>query len=300
MTLPPTEHENPKTKGIDRVSTIEAVKLINEEDHFVAKAIESIVSEIAEAVDRISEQLKKGGRLFYVGAGTSGRLGVLDASEIPPTFGVSKDLMVGVIAGGYKALHEAVEGSEDDENKGQSDLRELGLSKIDSVIGIAASGTTPYTIGAVKYAKSLGCFTSCITCSPGSPITEIVDCPLVAEVGPEAIAGSTRMKSGSAQKMILNMISTVAMIRLGYVKGNKMTNLTPGNAKLVDRALRILAEETGLNPNDAAALFEAADRDLKTALVMHKSDASLQDAEEALRKTSGNVEAAITKINTTL
>src|SRR5438067_1017482 len=242
--LPVTEQENPKTAAIDKASTIDAVKLINDEDKIVASAVEVVLPEIAAVIDKIVNRLQNGGRLFYIGTGTSGRLGVLDASEIPPTFGVSYDLVQGVIAGGYDALYKATESSEDNKVAGADDLKMRGLTGKDSVVGLAASGRTPYTIGAVEMARDLGCFTACITCVPDSAITKAVDVSIVAVVGPEALTGSTRMKAGTAQKMILNMISTVAMIRLGYVKGNRMTNVKSSNAKLKERGVRILMEET--------------------------------------------------------
>ena len=231
--LPVTEQENPNTTEIDTVSTLEAARLLNHEDKAVALSIEKVLPEIAAIIDQIVERLQNGGRLFYVGTGTSGRLGVLDASEIPPTFGVSYDLVQGVIAGGYDALYKATESSEDNREAGAEDLKLRGVTEKDAVIGIAASGRTPYTIGAVEYAKSLGCFTACIACVPDSPITHEVDIAIVPIVGPEAITGSTRMKAGTAQKLVLNTISTVTMIRLGYVKGNRMTNVKSSNIKLV-------------------------------------------------------------------
>lgn len=234
-----TEQENPNTAGIDQVSTLDALRLINDEDKLVAEAVERMLQQIAETTDAIVDRLKKGGRLFYIGTGTSGRLGVLDASEIPPTYGVSYDLVQGIIAGGYDALYKAAEASEDNKEAGAEDLKSRGVTEKDAVIGIAASGRTPYTIGAVEYAKSLGCFTACIVCNPDSEITKSVDVAIVPVVGPEAITGSTRMKSGTAQKLVLNMISTVSMIRLGYVKGNLMTHLRPSNAKLREREQRI-------------------------------------------------------------
>lgn len=237
--LPITEQENPRTTEIDKGSSLDAVRLLNNEDKLVAAAIENILPEIAAVIDDVVARMKKGGRLFYVGTGTSGRLGVLDASEIPPTYGVSYDLVQGVIAGGYDALYKATEASEDNREAGAEDLKERRLTSNDAVIGIAASGRTPYTIGAVEYARSIGCFTACVVCNPDSALADAVEMPLVAVVGPEPITGSTRMKSGTAQKMVLNMISTVAMIRLGYVKGNLMTHLKPSNEKLRDRAERI-------------------------------------------------------------
>jgi N-acetylmuramic acid 6-phosphate etherase len=264
--IPVTEQDNPATAEIDKVSTLEAVRLINQEDKKVAAAVEGVLTEIAAATDAIVERMQNGGRLFYVGTGTSGRLGVLDASEIPPTFGVSYDLVQGVIAGGYDALYKATEASEDDKEAGGDDLRKRGLTEKDAVVGIAASGRTPYTIGALEYARSLGCFTACITCVPGSEITTAVDVEIVPVVGPEALTGSTRMKAGTAQKMVLNMISTVAMIRLGYVKGNRMTNVKPSNAKLKERAVRILMAETGSDEATAIDLLAQTNWELKVAL----------------------------------
>ena len=294
-----TEKENPKTSRIDEVSTTDAIRLINNEDKIVANAVENTLENIAQTIENIADKLEAGGKLFYIGTGTSGRLGVLDASELPPTFGVSSELVQGVIAGGYDALYKAVEASEDDEDAGRRDLQARGITDKDAVIGIAASGSTPYTIGAVEYAKSLGCFTSCVTCNPESPITKVVDVPIVAEVGPEVISGSTRMKSGTAQKMILNMISTVTMIRLGFVKGNKMTNLNPKNAKLIERSLRILIEETGLSEKEATSLFSSAKNDLKTALVMQAASASYDVATQALQDTNLVIDAAIKKLRAT-
>lgn len=252
MSLPVTEQENPATAKIDEVSTLEAVRLINDEDKKVAAAVEKVLPKIATVVDRVVELLKDGGRLFYVGTGTSGRLGVLDASEIPPTFGVDYELVQGVIAGGYDALYKATEASEDNREAGAEDLKARGVTEKDCVIGLAASGRTPYTIGALEYARKLGCFTACITCLPDSAITKAVDIAIVAVVGPEAITGSTRMKSGTAQKLILNTISTITMIRLGYVRGNRMTNVRASNEKLRDRAVRIFMAETGITDRDAA------------------------------------------------
>jgi N-acetylmuramic acid 6-phosphate etherase len=252
MNLPITEQENPATASIDTVSTVEAVRLVNDEDKLVAAAVEKVLPEISEVVDRVVERLENGGRLFYVGTGTSGRLGVLDASEIPPTYGVDYDLVQGVIAGGYDALYKAVEASEDNREQGAEDLKQRGITAKDAVIGLAASGRTPYTIGAVEYARSLGCFTACIACVPDSAITKSVDVAVVPVVGPEAITGSTRMKSGTAQKLALNTISTVTMIKLGYVHGNRMTNVRAGNEKLRDRAVRIFMTETGIEDRQVA------------------------------------------------
>jgi N-acetylmuramic acid 6-phosphate etherase len=291
--LPVTEQENPNTSRIDRASTLEAIRLINAEDKKVAFAIEKILPEIAAAIDEIAERMKNGGRLFYVGTGTSGRLGVLDASEIPPTFGVSYEMVQGVIAGGYDALYKATEASEDNREAGAEDLKKRGLAAKDSVVGIAASGRTPYTIGALDYAREIGCFTACVTCVPDSPITNAAEIAIVAEVGAEAITGSTRMKAGTAQKMILNMISTTAMIRLGYVKGNRMTNVKSSNIKLKERSVRILMAETGLDESAAQNLLNEAGGDLRAAIVMHETGVSREAAEKALAENNFVIEKAI-------
>lgn len=294
--IPVTEQDNPATAEINKVSTLEAVRLINEEDKKVAVAVEKVLPEIAAATDKIVERLQNGGRLFYIGTGTSGRLGVLDASEIPPTFGVSYDLVQGVIAGGYEALYKAVEASEDDREAGGEDLKKRGLTEKDAVVGIAASGGTPYSIGAVAYANALGCFTACITCVPGSEITSAVDIAIIPVVGPEAITGSTRMKAGTAQKMVLNMISTVSMVRLGYVNGNRMTNVKPSNAKLTERAVRILMAETDLDETEARELLDRGGGDLRVALVMKQANLEFADAVSALEHANFVVETAVRSV----
>lgn len=291
--IPITESDNINTSEIDKVSTLEAVRLINNEDKKVAEAVEKALPEIAASVDKIVERLKNGGRLFYVGTGTSGRLGVLDASEIPPTFGVSYELIQGIIAGGYDALYKATEASEDDREQGALDLQKRNLTEKDAVIGLAASGRTPYTIGALDYAKNLGAFTACITCIPDSAITKAVEIAIVAIVGAEAITGSTRMKSGTAQKMILNLISTVTMIRLGYVKGNRMTNVKSSNIKLKERSLRILMAETNLDEATAKDLMEKANNDLRVALVMQKANVDSETAFRTLTESDFVVENAV-------
>jgi N-acetylmuramic acid 6-phosphate etherase len=291
--LPITEQENPNTKNIDKVSTLEAIRLINEEDKKVALAVERVLPEIARAIDRIVERLQNGGRLFYVGTGTSGRLGVLDASEIPPTYGVSYDLVQGVIAGGYDALYKATEATEDDAQAGRTDLENRGLTEKDAVLGIAASGRTPYTIGALDFARELGCFTACVTCVPDSEITKHAEIAIVPVVGAEAVTGSTRMKAGTAQKLVLNMISTTAMIRLGYVKGNRMTNVKSSNIKLKERSARILMAETGLDEPAAQNLLTKANNDLRVAIVMQKAKVSRETAENALAENNFVIETAI-------
>src|SRR5215218_3344716 len=286
LMLPVTEQENPNTTQIDKVSTLEAVRLINDEDKTVAAAVEKVMPQIAAAIDRIVERLENGGRLFYIGTGTSGRLGVLDASEIPPTFGVSYDLVQGIIAGGYEALYKATESSEDNPEAGIEELKKRGLTSKDAVVGIAASGRTPYTIGAVKYARDLGCFTACIVCVPDSKITEAVEIAIVPVVGPEALTGSTRMKAGTAQKLVLNTISTVVMIRLGYVSGNRMTNMRSSNEKLNERSVRILTAETRSSDNLAGELLKAAGGDLRVAIVMSKASVGRERAEDLLRESA--------------
>lgn len=294
--LPITEQDNPNTVNIDKVSTLEALRLINAEDKVVAEAVEKVLPEVARAVDEIARRCENGGRIFYIGTGTSGRLGVLDASEIPPTYGVSYDLVQGIIAGGYDALYKATESSEDNKDQGVEDLKERGLKAGDSVVGIAASGRTPYTIGAVEYAKSIGCFTACIVCNPGSLIAPKVDVAIVPVVGPEPITGSTRMKSGTAQKMVLNMISTCTMIRLGYVNGNRMTNMRSSNEKLKDRGVRILASETGLSNDAAQELLDSAG-DLRVALVMNKASVTLETARDALERFDWKIDRAIADLS---
>jgi N-acetylmuramic acid 6-phosphate etherase len=293
MSLPLTEQENPRTAEISSLPTAEIVRLMNDEDARVAEAVKVALPDVARAVDGIVERLQSGGRLFYVGTGTSGRLGVLDAAECPPTFGVSPELVQGIIAGGYDATYRAVEASEDDKEAGAVDLNARGVRATDAVVGIAASGRTPYTIGAVEHARNIGAFTGAVTCVPDSEITRAAEVSIVAAVGPEVIAGSTRLKAGTAQKMILNMLSTATMIRLGYVTGNRMTNLLTRNTKLRARARHILAAETGLSETEATAQLERAGGDLRTALVMTKTGCTREEAERALAQTNGVVQKAV-------
>ncbi len=288
-----TEQTNPITSQIDTLATIEALQLINSEDRKVAEAIEKILPAVARAVDAIAERLEAGGRLIYIGTGTSGRLGVLDASECPPTFGVPPDLVQGVIAGGYEACYKAVEASEDDREAGVRDLQERGLTSKDAVVGIAASGRTPYTIGAVEYAHSIGALTVCITCNSDTELARAVEIPIEPIVGPEVIAGSTRLKSGTAQKLVLNMLSTMSMVRLGYVTGNRMTNLQPKNIKLRQRATGLVMNECGIDEQAAVSALEAARWDLRIAIVMQKANVSLEIAGDALRKTSYAIGPAV-------
>jgi N-acetylmuramic acid 6-phosphate etherase len=264
--LPITEQENPRSKDLSSQSTAEIVALMNDEDALVAAAVQRVLGDVVKAIDETVARLEKGGRLFYTGTGTSGRLGVLDASECPPTFGVSPELVQGVIAGGYDACHRAVEASEDDADAGAADLKQRGFGAGDVLVGIAASGRTPYTVGAVKFARSIGAFTVGLTVVPGSPITEAAELSIVPVVGPEVLTGSSRLKAGTAQKMVLNMISTATMVRLGYVSGNRMSHMLARNIKLRDRAVRIIVVETGLDYEAASKALEAAGNDLKVAL----------------------------------
>lgn len=264
--LPITEQENPRSQNLSSQSTAEIVALMNEEDATVASAVKLVLGEVAKAVDETVARLAEGGRLFYTGTGTSGRLGVLDASECPPTFGVSPELVQGVIAGGYDACYRAVEASEDDADAGAADLKQRGFAAGDVLVGIAASGRTPYTVGAVTFARSLGAFTVALTCVPGSPITKAAELSIVPVVGPEVLTGSSRLKAGTAQKMVLNMISTATMVRLGYVSGNRMSNLQARNTKLRERALRIVVAETSTDQQTAMAALEASGWAIKEAI----------------------------------
>jgi N-acetylmuramic acid 6-phosphate etherase len=256
--LPITEQENPRSKNLSSLPAREIVALMNAEDATVATAVERVLDDVAKAVEETVARLRAGGKLYYVGTGTSGRLGVLDASECPPTFGVSPELVQGVIAGGYDACYRAVEASEDDENAGGTDLKQRDLTEKDVVVGIAASGKTPYTVGAVKYARTLGAFTIALTCVPGSPITQAAELSIVPVVGPEVLTGSSRLKAGTAQKMVLNMISTATMVGLGYVSGNRMSNLQARNTKLRERAVRIVMAESALDQASATRELEAS------------------------------------------
>ena len=231
---------------LDKMTTRELLEGMNREDRRVPEAVSGCIPQIERLVDGIVERLGRGGRVFYVGAGTSGRLGILDASEIPPTYGAPYDLFIGLMAGGDKAIRRAAEGAEDDREQGWKDIEAYGPSAEDTVIGVAASGTTPYVIGAVEEARRRGLLTGCVTCNPDAPVAAAAEIPVAVVVGPEFVTGSTRMKSGTAQKLVLNMISTSVMIRLGHVKGNKMVDMQLTNKKLVDRGTRMIMDETGM------------------------------------------------------
>lgn len=240
---------------LDKMSTTELLSNINNEDKKVATAVEKAIPQITKLVDAIVSRMNKGGRLFYMGAGTSGRLGVVDASECPPTFGVSHNMVIGLIAGGDSAIRKAVEFAEDNQNQGWEDLLEYKVNELDTVIGIAASGTTPYVIGALKECNTQNILTGSIICNPGSPLALLPKHPIVAEVGPEFVTGSTRMKSGTAQKLILNMISTSVMIKLGRVVGNRMVDMQLSNNKLVDRGTKMVMESTDATYEEAKKLL---------------------------------------------
>jgi N-acetylmuramic acid 6-phosphate etherase len=241
--------------GLEKMSTLELLNAINEQDRLVPKAVEKIIPAINDFVMEALEKMKEGGRLFYIGAGTSGRLGIVDASECPPTFGVEHGLVVGLIAGGDAAIRKAVENAEDDTLQGWEDLKKWEINALDTVVGIAASGTTPYVLGAIEKANKEGILTAGITCNPGSPLAKIAKHPMVAIVGPEVVTGSTRMKSGTAQKLILNMISTSLMVGLGRVKGNKMVDMQLSNAKLVERGAKMVADALSISVDEGRVLL---------------------------------------------
>lgn len=288
-----TEKRNPRTMQLDTMSELEIVTTMNEEDARVPLAIAKKLPQIAQAAHWAAEAFEQGGRLFYMGAGTSGRLGVLDAAECPPTFGVAPGMVVGLIAGGEQAFLKAVEGAEDDRALGQSDLEAYGLNAKDVVIGIAASGRTPYVLGGLAYAKSVGCRTAAIACNTGSEIGRAADLAIEVEVGPEVLTGSTRLKSGTAQKLILNMISTASMVRTGKVYQNLMVDVMQNNEKLHTRAENIVIDATGVTRPEARSTIDAAGGSVKVAITMLLADCSADEARSRLEKAGGHVRAAI-------
>jgi N-acetylmuramic acid 6-phosphate etherase len=282
-----TETRNPASVEIDQLPTLEMLRVINQEDQQVALAVSQLLPEITRAVDAIAAAFGKGGRLVYIGAGTSGRLGILDASECPPTYGVSAEQVVGLIAGGHKAILQAVENAEDDAELGVQDLKNIQFCANDVLVGIAASGRTPYVLGAMAHARAVGATVCSISCNPGSPLAQAADISMVAVVGPEIVTGSSRMKAGTAQKLILNMLSTGAMIRTGKVYGNLMVDVEATNAKLVERQKRIVMEATDCERAVAERALAQADNHCKTAIVMILAGLPADEARTRLQSSNG-------------
>ena len=284
-----TEQRNPASSHIDQLSTLDLIRLINKEDQGVAPAVGAIAEEIAQAVDIITARVSQGGRLFYIGSGTSGRLGILDAVECPPTYSTDPSLVQGIIAGGPSAVFRAKEGAEDDSQAGAADLAAHDLTSRDVVVGISASGRTPYVVGALQYARSVGAAAISVSCSPDSPISRQADLDLCALVGPEVVTGSTRMKAGTAQKLILNMLSTGTMIRLGKVYGNLMVDVHASNQKLTERARRIVMTASGCSRNEAIEALAQCHGQAKTAIVMMLLSLTAADAARALKAADGRI-----------
>ncbi|MED4281813.1 N-acetylmuramic acid 6-phosphate etherase [Priestia megaterium] len=287
-----TEKRNPQTLNIDELSSLEIVKKINKEDHQVPQAINKVLPVIALLVDEIVSAFKQGGRLIYIGAGTSGRLGVLDASECVPTFGTPAEQVIGIIAGGDKALRHALEGAEDNKKQAIEDLESINLSNKDILVGIAASGRTPYTLSALAYANSLGTVTGCVVNSPQSPMEQEAKYAIVAESGPEVVTGSTRMKAGTAQKLVLNMLTTASMIQIGKVYSNLMVDVQPTNDKLVQRAKNIIAELTGVSPEEAAESLQTY-KTPKAAILALLTSTEGDEVHRLLDKYDGHLKKAI-------
>ncbi len=288
-----TEQRNEETIHIDNLSTVEMVRLINREDQKVALAVEKETENIARAVDLIADRLSKGGRLIYLGCGTSGRLGILDAAECPPTYSTDPDQVIGVIAGGTGAIFKAIEGAEDNKELGAEDLKKLQLCSKDVLVGLAASGRTPYVIGGMEYAKSIGAKVIGVTCCPGSDIDTMADIGIAPMPGPEVVTGSTRMKSGTAQKMVLNILSTGAMIKLGKVYENLMVDVKPSNEKLVNRCISIVQSATGKSEAEAKEALSQCSYHPKTAIVMLLCGINAEEARNALEASGGHVANAI-------
>ena len=290
-----TEQRNPNTMNIDTLSTLEMVKLINEEDHKVAEAVSLVAGQIALAVDLIADRLSKGGRLIYCGAGTSGRLGILDAVECPPTYSTDPEMVQCLMAGGYGAIFKAVEGAEDSKELGVQDMKNISFTAGDVLVGIAASGRTPYVLGCMEYAKALGAATVSVTCCPGSVLDTFADIGIAPAPGPEVVTGSTRMKSGPAQKMVLNMLSTGAMIKLGKVYGNLMVDVKPSNEKLIRRCVTIVCAATECDEATAVAALEACEYRPKTAIVMVLMGVDAREAKALLHQADGRVAKVLGK-----
>ncbi|WP_395815020.1 N-acetylmuramic acid 6-phosphate etherase [Devosia sp.] len=288
-----SEGRNPRTTEIDLMSSLEMVTTINDEDGGVAGAVRQTLPQVAQAIDAIVTAFNAGGRLVYIGAGTSGRLGVLDASECPPTFGVPPTMVVGLIAGGLDALVNASEGAEDRADAGAADLAAIGFSARDVVVGIAVSGRTPYVIGALEHAKALGARTVALTCNPDSPIARMADISIAPLVGPEVITGSTRLKSGTAQKLVLNMLSTASMVRIGKTYGNLMVDMIASNGKPVARAARVVAEATGRSIAEAEAALAKAGNDSKLAILMLLTGVDIEAGRKTLAEAGGVLRRAV-------
>lgn len=289
VALPLTEQRNPSSHALDTLTTLEMVRLINRQDAQVPLAVAEILPQIADAVDRIVATLAAGGRLFYQGAGTSGRLGVLDASELLPTYSMDPAYTVALIAGGQTALTHSIEDAEDSPEQGEADLVVHAFSAADILVGIAASGRTPYVLGGMRHAKALGAPVIALVCAPSSPMAALADIALELQTGPEVVTGSTRMKAGTGQKLVLNMLSTAAMVKLGKVYGNLMVDVRPTNSKLRLRAQRIVAEAASISPAAAEALLIASDWDVKTAVVMALLDVDAETARTRLAQHDGHI-----------
>jgi len=288
-----TEQNNPESVAIDQMDPIQIAMLMNREDLKVVAAVERVLPDIARAIETVTERVQAGGRLIYIGAGTSGRLGVLDASECPPTFNTPPALVVGLIAGGHRALTNAIEGAEDNRQAGEEDLRGVELNAQDVVCGIATSGRTPYVLGGLAYAQSLGAATLGVTCNEVSELSEVSDVLIAPVVGPEILSGSTRLKAGTATKMVLNMISTGTMIRIGKTYGNWMVDLRATNVKLKDRSIRIVSGITGLDRQRAESLLARCDGEVKTAIVSQALGIDRTEAQQRLKAAGGRLRAAI-------
>lgn len=292
-----TEQRNPDTMNIDSVSTVEMLEMINNEDKKVAFAIEKEINNIAKAVDIIVDKLQSGGRLIYIGAGTSGRIGILDASECPPTFGTDPELVQAFIAGGEKAIVKSIEGAEDNKEGGAADLKSISFNKNDVLIGIAASGRTPYVLGAIEYALEVGAATVGICNNPDSELTKISQVSICLLTGPEAVTGSTRMKAGTSQKLVLNMISTGVMIKYGKVYENLMVDVKASNDKLINRCKTIVMEATGVSIEEAESKLNETSYNCKLAIFMIISKTNLSDAKRLLQENNGYIRKALEAIN---
>lgn len=288
-----TEGRNKNSMNIDTLSTLELVKIINEEDKKVAVAVEAELNNVAKSIDKIVDSFKNGGRLIYIGAGTSGRLGILDASECPPTYGTSPEMVIGIIAGGEKAILKAVENAEDNEELCVEDLKKINFNKEDILVGIAASGRTPYVMGGLKYANNLGATTVGISCNPDSIIAKTAIIAISPIVGPEVVTGSSRMKAGTAQKLILNMLTTGSMIKMGKVYSNLMVDVEATNLKLVERQGKIVVDATGCSKEEAEIALSKCDRHCKTAIFMILSGKNVEEAQEILKRNEGYIRKAL-------